>query len=98
MSQSEGSTTLYRIREHRQQVEGAEPYLGITNEERGALTTASDALQFGARLEGTNADPGQGRITDLLQPGDPPILQAFAHELENWPEIDQFLEETFQER
>ena len=97
-SQTEGSTTLYRVREHLQQVEGAEPYLGITNEERGALTAAADALQFGARLEGSNADPGQGRITDLLQPGDPPILQAFAHELENWPEIDRFLEETFQER
>ena len=97
-SQSEGSTTLYRVHENRQQVEGTEPYLGITDEERGALTAAADALQFGARLEGTNANPGQGRITDLLQPGDPPILQAFAQELENWPEIDQFLEETFWER
>ena len=97
-SQSEGSTTLYRVREHRQQVEGAEPYLGITDEECGALTAAADALQFGARLEGTNANSGQGRITDLLRPGDPPILQAFAHELENWPEIDRFLEETFHER
>ena len=76
-SQSEGSTTLYRVREHRWLVEGAEPFLGITNEERGALTAAADALQFGARLEGTNANPGQGRITDLLWPGDPPILQAF---------------------
>ena len=98
MSQSEGSTTLYRVHENRQQVEGTEPYLGITDEERGALTAAADALQFRARLEGTNANPGQGRITDLLRPGDPPILQAFAQELENWPEIDQFLEETFWER
>ena len=97
-SQTEGSTTLYRVHEQQQQVEGAKPYLGITDEERGALTLASDALQFGARLEGTNANPGQGRITDLLWPGDPPILQAFAHELENWPEIDRFLEETFRER
>ena len=97
-SQTEGSTTLYRICEHRQQVEGTKPYLGITDEEHGALTAATDALQIGARLEGTNADPGQARITDLLRPSDPPILQAFAHELENWPEIDQFLEETFQER
>ena len=97
-SQSEGSTTLYRVREHRQRVEGAEPYLGITNEERAALTAATDTLQFGARLEGTNADPGHGRITDLLRPGDPPILQAFAHELENWPELDRFPEETFRER
>ena len=97
-SQSEGSTTLYRIREHRQQVEGDEPYLGITNEERNALTAAHDALQIGARLEGANANPGQGRITDLLWPGDPPILQAFTHELENWPKVDRFLEETFRER
>ena len=97
-SQEEGSTTLYRVREHRQQVEGAEPYLGITDEECGALTAAADALQFRARLEGSNANPGQGRITDLLRPGDPPILQAFAQELENWPEIDRFLEETFCER
>ena len=94
-SQEEGSTTLNRVREHRQQVEGAESYLGITNEEHGALTAAADALQFRARLEGINADPSQARIADLLWPGDPPILQAFAHELENWPEIDWFLEETF---
>ena len=97
-SQSEGSTILYRPREHRQEVEGTEPYLGITDEEQGALRVAHDALQIAARLEGSNATPGQGRITDLLQPGDPPILQAFAQELENWPEIDQFLEGTFQER
>ena len=97
-SQMEGSTTLYRICEHRQQVEGIEPYLGITDEEHSALMAATDALQFGARLEGTNANPGQERITDLLRPGDPPLLQAFAHELENWPEINQFLEETFRER
>ena len=95
MSQTEGSTTLYRVRENRHQVEGTEPYLGITDEERGALTAATDALQFGAGLKGTNANPGQGRITDLLQPRDPPILQAFAQELENWPEIDWFLDETF---
>ena len=97
-SQTEGSTILYRPREHGQQVEEAEPYLGITNEERGALRAAHDALQIAARLEGTNANPGQERITDLIRPGDPPILQAFAQELENWPEIDQFLEETFRER
>ena len=59
-SQSEGSTTLYTVRDHQQQVEGAKPYLGITDEERGALRAAHDALQIAARLEGTNADPGQG--------------------------------------
>ena len=97
-SQSEGSTILYRPRVERQQVERDDPHLGISNEERGALRAAHDALQIVARLEGTNANPRQGRITDLIRPGDPPILQAFAQELENWPEIDQFLEETFWER
>ena len=43
-SQSEGSTTLYRVREHRHQVEGTKPYLGITDEEHGALNAATDAL------------------------------------------------------
>ena len=47
---------------------------------------------------GTNASPGQPRITDLVRPEDPPILRAFAEELENWPEVDQFLEEAFRER
>ena len=97
-SQTEGSTILYRSQEREQQVEGTGPYLDITNEERGALRAAHDALQIAARLEGTNASLGQERITDLIRPGDPPILQAFAQELENWPEIEQFLEETFQER
>ena len=98
MSQSEGSTTLYTVRDHQQRVEGAKPYLGITDGERAALMLAADALQFGARLEGTNADPGQGRITDLLHPRDPPILQAFVQELENWPDLDRFLNEAFEER
>ena len=97
-SQSEGSTILYRTQEHEQRVEGDDPRLGINDEERGALRAAHDALQIAARLKGTNATPGQERITDLIRPGDPPILQAFAQELENWPEIDQFLEETFRER
>ena len=98
MSQLEGSTILYRTRESKQQVEGTDPRLGITDEERGALRAAHDALQIAARLEGINANTGRERITDLIRPGDPPILQAFAQELENWPEIDQFLEETFRER
>ena len=87
-----------RPRENWQEVEGDDPCLGITDEERGALRAAHDALQIAARLEGTNATPGQERITDLIRPGDPPILQAFAQKLENWPEIDHFLEETFWER
>ena len=83
--------------ENRQRVEGSEPYLGMTNEEWATLTQAHDALHFGIRLEGTNADLGQSRITDLVQPDDPPILMAFAQELDNWPALDQFLEETFGE-
>ena len=87
-SQLEGSTILYRTCENRQQVEGDDPRLDISNEERGTLRAAHDALQFATRLEGTNAEQGQGRITDLVRPNDPPILRAFAQELENWPEID----------
>ena len=98
MSQSEGSTILYRPRENQQQVGGDDPRLEITKEERDALRNAYDALQFGAGIAGTNANPGQARITDLIRPEDPPILQAFAEELEQWPEMDQFLEEAFRER
>ena len=97
-SQTEGSTILYRPHEHEQRVEEADPRLGISDEERGALRAAHDALQIAARLKGANANTGQERIMDLIQPGDPPILQAFAQELENWPEINRFLEETFRER
>ena len=97
-SQTEGSTILYRPRENWQEVEGDDPRLNITDEERGALRAAHDALQIVTRLEGTNATPGQERIMDLIRPGDPPILQAFAQELENWPKVDRFLEEAFQER
>ena len=97
-SQTEGSTILYRPREDRQQVGGDDPRLDITEEERRALRNAHDALQFGAGIEGANASPGQTRITDLVWPGDPPILRAFAEELERWPEVDRFLEEAFRER
>ena len=65
-SQTEGSTILYRPQESGQGVEGTNPCLGISNEERGALRAAHDALQITARLEGTNANPGQERITDLI--------------------------------
>ena len=97
-SQTEGSTILYRPHEQQQQVEGDDPHLGINDEERNALRAAHDALQIAVRIEGTNADSGQGRITDLIRPDDPPILRAFAQELENWPEVDRFLEEAFRER
>ena len=98
MSQSEGSTILYRPCENQQQVGGDNPRLDISNEERGALRAAHDTLHFAAGIAGTNASPGQTRITDLVQPEDLPILQAFAEELENWPEVDRFLEEAFRER
>ena len=97
-SQSEGSTTLYRQREHRHQVEGTDPRLTITSEERRALSNAHSALQMAAGSVGTNVSPGHPRIMDLVWPEDPPILRAFAEELENWPELDQFLNETFRER
>ena len=97
-SQSEGSTILYRPREHRQQVEDADPRLNISDEERGALRAAHDALQIAAGVAGANASSGQTRITDLVRPEDLPILRAFAEELERWPEVDQFLEEAFRER
>ena len=97
-SQSEGSTILYRPREHRHQVEETDPRLMINEEERRALNAAHSALQVAAGSVGTNASPGRPRITDLVRPEDPQILRAFAEELENWPEIDQFLEETFRER
>ena len=86
-----------RPRENRQQLEGDDPRLDINDEERGALRAAHDALQFVAGIAGTNASPGHTRITDLVWPKDPPILRAFAEELERWPEVDQFLEEAFQE-
>ena len=87
-SQSEGSTILYRPRENRQRVEGEDPRLDISDEERRALTATHDALQFAAGVAGANANHRQTRITDLVRPEDPPILRAFAEELENWPEVD----------
>ena len=67
----------------------------MTNEEQAALTQAHDALQISIGLKGTNADEAPQRISDLIRPGDPPILMAFAQELENWPHLDQYLNEAF---
>ena len=69
----------------------------MTNEEQAAITQAHDALQIGIGLEGTNAEGAPQRISDLIRPGDPPILAAFAQELDNWPQLDQYLEEVFGE-
>ena len=96
-SQSEGTTFLYNIPENWQWVEGSEPYLGMMNEERATLTQAHDTLHIGIRLEGTNADPERQSLTSLVHPQDPPILMAFAQELDNWPQLDQFLNETLGE-
>ena len=73
---SEGTTFLYNVPENRQRVEGSEPYLGITNEERAALTQAHDALHIRIGLEGTNAKAAPQRISDLVRPGDPPVESA----------------------
>ena len=97
-SQSEGSTILYRPREHRQREDENDPRLTMSGEERVAISNAHSALQMAAGSVGTNANPGPPRITDLVRPEDPPILRAFAEELENWPELDQFLEGAFRER
>ena len=96
-SQSEGTTFLYNVPENWQQVKGNKPNLSMTNEERATLTTAHDALHLGMRLEGTNADPDRPSLTSLIWPQDPPILMAFAQELDNWPQLDQFLNKTFRE-
>ena len=96
-SQMEGTTFLYNLPENRQRVEGSEPYLGMMNEERAALSQAHDALLIGIGLEGTNAEGEPQRISDLIRPSDPPILMAFAQELDNWPQLDQYLNEAFGE-
>ena len=97
MSQLEGTTFLYNVPKNRQRVEGSKPYLGMMNEERAALTQAHDALHIGIRLKGTNANPERQSLTTLVQPQGPPILMAFAQELDNCPALDQFLDETFRE-
>ena len=97
MSQMEGTTFLYNVPENQHRVEGSKPYHGMMNEERAALTQAHDALHIGIGLEGTNAEEAPQRISDLIRPGDPPILAAFVQELENWPQLDQYLNETFGE-
>ena len=96
-SQTGGTTFLYNVPENRQRVEGSKPYLGMTNEEKAALSQAHDALHIGIGLKGTNAEGEPQRISDLIRPGDPPILVAFAQELENWPQLDQYLNKVFGE-
>ena len=58
-SQTEGSTILYRPREHEQQVEGDDPRLGISSEERGALRAAM--MRFRSRRGSREQMPLQGK-------------------------------------
>ena len=93
MSQMEGSTIICETCEQ-QQVEEVEPMPNFVDGECQALTGIRNALHMGIRLEGLNGDEPLD-IEHLVQDDDPPILWAFAQELENWPELDQILEETF---
>ena len=58
-SQSEGSTTLYSVREHQQQVEGTEPYLGMTDEECNTLNVAH--MHFNSRQGSREQMPTLGK-------------------------------------
>ena len=92
-SQTAGSTIIYETHEQ-QQVEEVEPMPNFVDGERYTLTAIRGALHMGIQLEGLNGDEPPD-IERLVQDDDPPILRAFAQELENWPELDQILEETF---
>ena len=96
MSQSEGSTIIYETRENRQQVEEVKMVPNFTSGEQATLTSIRDTLHMGIHLEGLNGDEPPD-IEQLVQDDDPPILRAFVQELEHWPEVDQFLDETFGE-
>ena len=61
-----------------------------------SLTGIRNALHMGIRLEGLNGDEPPD-IERLVQDDDPPILRTFVQELERWPELDQYLDETFWE-
>lgn len=39
--------------------------------------------------------PREESIMDLVEPDDPPILRAFVEELQNWPQLDEMLDEAF---
>ena len=93
-SQSEGSTTIYQTSENQQQVEEVKMIPNYTSGERIALTSIQNALHMGIQLKGLNGEEPPD-IKWLVQDDDPPILRAFAQELENWPELDQYLDKTF---
>ena len=61
--------------------------------ERATLTGIRNSLHMGIRLEGLNGDEPPD-IECLVQNDDPPILRTFVQELENWPELDWYLDET----
>ena len=93
-SQSEGSTTIYQTSENQQQVEEVKMIPSYTSGERIALTGIQNTFHMGIQLKGLNGEEPPD-IEWLVQDDDPPILRAFAQELENWPELDQYLDKTF---
>ena len=93
-SQSEGSTTIYQTSENQQQVEEVKMIPNYTSGERIALTGIQNALHMGIQLKGLNGEEPPD-IEWLVQDDDPPILRAFVQELENRPELDQYLDKTF---
>ena len=68
----------------------------FTSGEQATITGIQDTLHMGIQLKGINAGE-EPNITSLVQPDDPPILQAFVQELENWLVLDRYLEDTFRE-
>ena len=64
--------------------------------EWATLTGIRNALHMGIQLEGLNGDEPLD-IERLVQDDDLPILRTFVQELERWPELEQYLDETFWE-
>ena len=92
----EGNTLLYSSdrRTRHSEVKGDQWIPNFVSAEQKAITDAQDTPHMGIITEGSSA-PGQPNIEDLVTPEDLLILRAFAQELQNWPEIDQFLNEAF---
>ena len=63
----------------------------------GRINTSPRCTSYRYEAQGTNAEPERPTLTSLIRPQDPPILMAFAQELDNWPALNQFLDETFGE-
>lgn len=52
-----------------------------------------ETIHAGIHMSGVA--PREESIMDLVQPDDPPILRAFVEELQNWPQLDEMLDEAF---